>query len=427
MGFIPFERFKGLNNLLSVTNKGLRWLEQGDNIDITNQGGWQMRKGFRQRVSVDGHSIWSDGEILLYRTGTNLVRLFPNMSTLILRTDLNINELPMSYLSLLGKIYYSDGKDKGVIMNGVYNRTWGVTEPRQPLCTTITGTLSKGIYKVITTYIRSDGQESGASVPTAIELTDDVHAIRVITEASSDPTIAAISVYVTTPNGTAFRFYTRTTNAINMIDIVDVTSVAALTYPLETQHLSTLPPGVLLTTYKSRVLVAENYNIWCSLPFSYELCNRSEDYISFAKPVRMLCAVDDGLWVGTEQETYFLVGDNPPYKIDKTIPYGVIEGQWATDVPGEKLLRDDIKGKVAIWGSSKGICVGGANGFFLNLTENTYNFPIASIGHGIVRENNEMNQFLMLVKEPLDNPNVERPFKNEAHLILPGFTINAHT
>lgn len=421
MSLIPFERFKGLNNLLSVTEKGIRWLERGDNIDITNSGGWKIRKGFRQRKAIDGHSLWSDGDICLYREGTNLVRLFPDSSTLNLRTNLSSNELPMSYLSLLGKIYYSDGRNKGVIVHN-QNRTWGLTEPKQPVCTTILGTLSKGIYKVITTYIRNDGQESGASQPTTVELSDDSHAIRVLTEASNDPTVNAIFVYVTTPNGTAFHFFTRTTNAINIIDISSVTS---LTFPLETQHLSTLPPGVFLTLYKARVLLVENYNLWCSMSYSYELCNRGIDYMSFPKPINMVCVVDDGLWIGTEQETYFMSGDIPPYKIEKTIPYGIVEGQWASDVSGEKLLRDDIKGKVAIWGSTKGICVGGAGGFFLNLTENNYNFPVAIAGHGILRENNEMNQFVMFLKEPTDNVNVESAFKNEVRLILPGFTINA--
>jgi hypothetical protein len=202
-------------------------------------------------------------------------------------------------------------------------------------------------------------------------------------------------------------------------------AVDKLGYPLETQGLFTLPPGVFLTYYKSRILVVENYNIWCSTPFSYELCKRESDYITFETPVRMLSAVDDGLWVGTEKETYFLSGDVPPYKIEKTIPYGVMEGQWASDIPGEKLLRDDIKGKVAIWGSDKGICVGGSGGYFLNLTENTFNFPIAIHGHGIMRENSEMNQFVMFLKDSSDTDKIERVFKHEAHLELPGFIISA--
>jgi hypothetical protein len=424
MALIPFERFKGLNNLMSVTDKGLRWLEQALNIDITNQGGWKTRKGYDNLLSVNGHSLWSDGNICLYRTGTTLMRLFPNLTTATLRTGLSPNRLPMSYLSLIGKIYYSDGRDNGIIEFGA-SRSWGLALPKAPICTTIGGFLTKGIYRVILTYMRNDGQESGSSLPTLIELSAGNSGIRVITEPSLDATVSYICVYVTTPNGTSFRLFHKVTNAINTVDIIDVKSVNNLTVKLETENLETLPPGVLINYYKSRILLVENYNIWCSMPFSYELCKRESDYVSFETPIRMLAVVEDGLWVGLDNVTYFLLGETPPYKIDKIIPYGVIEGQWASDVAGEKLLRDDIKGKVCLWSSTKGICVGGTGGYFLNLTENTYNFPIALTGHGFVRENDEMNQFILFLKDAIDNPNVESAFKNSANLELPGFTINA--
>lgn len=413
-----FSKFRGLNNILPESERKIAFLTQADNVDITDTFGFRLRKGIVKRGTIAGHSLWSDDEICLYREGTSLKRFLPNESTITLRSDLSADPLPMFYLSLLGKVYYSDGRDKGIIKNGI-NRSWGLIVPPAPVASTITGTLLRGKYGIITTYIRNDGQESGASSITDVELADDAHAIRIFTEPSSDSSVSKIAIYVTTPNGTEFTFYTKVSNAINSVDI---TSMAFLGYPVATQYLSTIPAGVFLTIYNGRVFMVDNYVIWHSEPFSYELCKRSKNTISFDSPVNMLVAVDDGLWVGTDKQIMFLSGDVPPFKVAKVIPYGALNGSWVSEIPGEMLPGDEIKGQVAMFKSAQGICVAGAGGLFINLTENTFAFPSAISGHGLLRESNELNQLLIFLKDTAENVESYRNFVTEGYGILPALT-----
>ena len=425
-GFVIANKFRGLNNLLSEAQQKLIWFLQADNVDITDTYGYKLRKGAVLQLALNGHSLWSDNNIMLCRQGTNLKRIYPDLTVATLRTDLSSTPLPMSYLPLLGKVFYSDGRNTGIVENNI-SRSWGLVVPKMPVVSTIAGTLTRGLYKIVTTYKRNDGQESGASVPTEIELTDDFHAVRVLTEPSMDGTVTGISVYVTMPNGTEFALYQKVSNAINMVDI---TSVNNLEYPLETQFLSQMPPLSNLTLYNGRIYGAETFNIWYTEAFSYELCRRAKNIIGFEKPVRLIAAMDDGLWVGTEKEIVFLSGANPPFSVGKTIPFGVVEGSCAIDVPGDMFGKDRygqnlIRGKAAVWGSDQGICIGASGGYFINATEEYFAFPFAVGGFGALRESNELNQFLMFLKDISANNDLYRSFVNEVRTILPEVGINA--
>lgn len=425
-GFGGVDKFRGLNNLLSESKQSFSWLLQGENVDITDTFGFRLRAGSQKQVTIDGHSLWSDNNIRLCRQGANLKRIYTDLTILTLRSDLSTNPLPMFYLSLLGKVFYSDGRDTGIIENNV-NRSWGLKVPPMPVATTITGTLTQGIYKIAITYVRNDGQESGSSVITEIELIDDLHAVRILTEPSSDETVIGISVYVTTPNGTEFALYQKVSNGINAVDI---TSVDNLQHPLATQYLSPMPPISRLTLYNGRIYGVETYNLWYTEPFSYELCCRSKNVIGFERPILMVAAMDDGLWIGTDKEIVFLSGNNPPFQVDKTIPYGVVEGSWAMDVSGEMFGKDRygqniIRGKAAVWGSTQGVCIGASGGYFINATEEYFAFPFAVGGFGLLRESEELNQFLMFLKDTSANNDLYRSFTNEVRAILPEVGINA--
>jgi len=423
------DNFKGLNNLLPESEQSITSLRQALNIDMTNTGGFRMRKGallIKAVGSFNPHSFWSDNKICLIRIGTTL-QSFNGTTLQPLRSDLDMDLVSpeMSYLSILGNVYYSDGKYMGIIESGV-DRSWGLKTPPSPVLTvkedSIDRMMNTGTYAIITTYVRNDGQESGASPITEITLTNTSQYIQVLTEPSSDPAVSNIAIYVTTPNGTEFTLYTEVTNAINTVYI---DRLSFLDRTLTTQYLSPLPAGVFLTYHAGRIFVVRNTDIWHTEPFAYELCRVAKNFISFDTQINMLAAVDGGLWVGLEDRTLFLNGDTPPFRVAKEIPYGVVYGQWATDVPGEVLLDDRIEGKVLLWQSKRGMCLGGSNGLFRNLTENTYSFPQAVSGHGMYVRNNELDQFVVLLQDIADSIEKYVNFITGVQVKLPGLTGSA--
>jgi len=110
----------------------------------------------------------------------------------------------------------------------------------------------------------------------------------------------------------------------------------------------------------------------------------------------MVRAVKDGLYVSTEYNTYYLNGYHPKeFFQTKVADYPAILG---TDVliDGRKIRSGEIKDKVVMWASTEGICIGGPEGLFENLTERKLVYPSANIGAGVCID----DRYVCLLKSP---------------------------
>ena len=117
----------------------------------------------------------------------------------------------------------------------------------------------------------------------------------------------------------------------------------------------------------------------------------------------MLARVDNGLFVGTTIETFFLhmadaVLDGGMQAQRSVAPYGVVPG---TQQP---ILAEDTgikaQGNMQIWASARGVCLGGSGGTFINLTENTYSYPPGALGAAIVREQQGLTHYVCAMQQP---------------------------
>ena len=117
----------------------------------------------------------------------------------------------------------------------------------------------------------------------------------------------------------------------------------------------------------------------------------------------MLCRVDNGLFVGTTIETFFLdmadaVLDGGMQAQRSVAPYGVVPG---TQQP---ILAEDTgikaQGNMQIWASARGVCLGGSGGTFINLTENAYSYPPGALGAAIVREQQGLTHYVCAMQQP---------------------------
>lgn len=122
-GEIIFDNFKGINNVADATNLDLQELVEAVNIDIDNEGRASRRDGYTRKYNPSGktHSLWSNDRIALFIEGTNLMRLYADYSTTVIRS--NVSNLPMEFVDVNEKVYYSNASVNGWVDTlGVDNR-----------------------------------------------------------------------------------------------------------------------------------------------------------------------------------------------------------------------------------------------------------------------------------------------------------------
>jgi hypothetical protein len=104
----------------------------------------------------------------------------------------------------------------------------------------------------------------------------------------------------------------------------------------------------------------------------------------------MVFPVDDGLFVGSDLETFWYGGKDPILNkkwdiVTQVAPYGVIPGT-VQPIKAEKLGIRGLQGNACIWTSRQGVCIGASSGFFMNLTQNKVSYPPGHVGTAVIRE-----------------------------------------
>jgi hypothetical protein len=405
---ITIKDFLGLNNILPAEELHVKenfrtvgyYLNKAINVDIDNKNKIKRRNGRDLKFAGNCHSIWSNGNICLFRSGEYLKSLSEDfLSATTLRSGIT-GSLDMAYLFLNNKVYYSDGNIRGVVENGV-SRSWGLDIPSVPiLSSSIPGSLKAGVYQTCLTYVRNDGQESGASDAASITLTNDTSGIRVSgIIASSDPTVDKIRIYVSRRDSEIFYLAYTLTNTNQMIDFTTFDGLSAI--PLKTQFLSAPPAGQILEYHGGMIHIGSFDVDWYTEPFKYELCNTMTNHIQFQNDLSIIGAVDDGIFYGTDEEILFARGAGPKtFKIEDKADYGAIFGTM------RKVKRPDV-GKneemstFIMFASKKGLCVGGSNGDLVNKTRDVYDYTATDIGAGFIRREHGIDQYIAVLGKSL--------------------------
>ena len=155
--------------------------------------------------------------------------------------------------------------------------------------------------------------------------------------------------------------------------------------PTTMKTFSDPPIGHLLDIYNGRMFIAQNEVVWYSEPWSYGWYDLARNYISFSDRITMLRAVRSGLFISTEKKIYFENGAQPKEFTEIVCAdYPAIE---RTDVMvhGNRIGDGSINGLALMFCSEKGICLGGPNGSFTNITSRKVTFPSARYGAGLNR------------------------------------------
>lgn len=387
---VAYMGFTGLRDDIPPDRFAITDLAVADNVDLDKSGKLSRRDGYRSvKSDTSVHSLWADdsGLIALYMAGYQLKKLNLDYSS----TDLALmtSRDRMSYCWVNNLVYFSNGVDNG-IYDTVNNRvrSWGMHRPGPTGISISVGVLPAGRYQVTTTFLRSDGQESGCGPAQYVDVPDG-SSLQLTPPVSNDPDVVARVVYATTQNGNMLYQSQVVPNSL----ATAVYNGGDLSRPLETQFLQEPPAGQYVAFYRGRMYVARGDTIFVSSDFGYELFDLRR-YIQLDSDITMLAVMTDkdqvdaamnsGLFIGTERSCGVLVGSSPEdFQYVPKTNYGAINGAMAM-VDGALYGDGSATARqIPMWLSANGICAGMPNMQINNITRTKYTIPASGQGAGL--------------------------------------------
>jgi len=385
--------FKGLRNNVGTDGFELGDLDAAQNVDIDDAGDALLRRG-HPAASIAGatHSLWSDGTTCLAVNAGSLVQIHPDLSTSQLRSGMS--DAPVSYDSPpgSGRVYWSDGVRSGVVEAG-RNRSWGLEVPPTLSARATGGALPPGRYQFAATFLRIDGQESGAARAGLLELTS-TGGLEITVPQPSDTDVVEVAVYVSKTDGAAL-YYERSLSVGTTS--TTVAAVPTGTRVLAAQHLSNPPAGSIVAYFAGRMLVAANGVIYPSRPYAYELFDLREAVPFGGARIDLLAPVSDGVFVAAGDQTIFLAGRDPStWVYTVKAAYGAIPGTAVRSFGG--VFAPDRDEQCVMWASPRGVCAGFDGGRFVNFTEDRFAFPVQPAGAGVIRPWRGTQQYITTLR-----------------------------
>jgi hypothetical protein len=359
---VNYDRFpKGVDNRRSDTDMQAGSLRLGSNVDILNSGRARRRRGISQAIAAEGaHSVAAFGSRMVFATATTLELVNASFTRRTLLTDARLAK-PVSFAPMNGDIYFSNEDINGKVNAADAFEPWGITPPA--IAPALAAPAGVRIVQVTCTFVVANpldatlaGEESGAPAASLVSCTDAPEILVTQIPQSADARVKWTRLYVTDLDGTVFYQQVdvpagRTTYTIR--------SPLALGQQLLTQFMAPPPPGHALTACLGRIYIASGNLVIHTQPLRCGLMDPEADYFMYPERVRMVKAVQDGVFVGS-RETHFLSGVGTDARSTPTVlPYGAIEGS-AIDLPNS----EDV-----MWLSERGFIRGSNGGGVKNLTE----------------------------------------------------------
>lgn len=361
--------FKGVRNDVSPERFDKDDLQVCANIELDDTGRPSQRGGTTVIDAEPLHSLWANDELCYgVREGT-LQRLHPGLTWQNLNVPIAGERV--AYARTGNDVFFSDGLRTGIVGTDGY-RPWGIAVPPQPTFVKGFGSLSPGKYLVTMTYVRRDGKESGASPVFTLDIAQGEGVVFTL-PVSTDPWAETKNLYISDCNGEVPYLIGVIDNSVTTAGVWQMPAGRTLT--VRTLRMGPPPAGHVLGYYKGRVYVAENNYLWYSQPYEFELVHRAMNFLGFTSPVRTFAAVSDGIFIGSDDETIFMRGDDPKDFTRKQVaPYGTVLGTEVM-IPEHEFGKGDRQSPVMGWMSTEGFCVGFDGGDFTNLTGGRYTPP----------------------------------------------------
>lgn len=356
---------KGINTVAQETALPKGYVREAVNVDLTTEGTIRRRRGQVLLNTDPLHSLYAvpSRDILLAGQGGHLVQVSPSGQ---MATPLHpMGHGEFDYCDYNGDVYaVCENEAVWLPADEGHFRPVGVPTPNGWEVEVVTGGLCAGTYQVSMALQDHRGEMSGLAPVRLVEVPEGGglrftnmpihphwHVLPCVSEANGevlyqiDPVPAVLPEFVITepPKGAV----------------------------VETQHLTPMPRGHRITWHHGRLFVAQHDTVYFSQPMRPRMCNTTEDFIQFVGRIRMLTALDTGVYVGDDRGVWFLQGDdaqNFQQKRVSDVPcvYGSDTVVDSTDVSNEAV---GPQGPVALWLTEGGYSLGLTTGQVVPMTD----------------------------------------------------------
>jgi hypothetical protein len=394
---VIFRQFEGINNVADTHRLKASELRGATNVYVDDSRAVVRREGYGAPLAstAGAHSLFAADDVMLYRMGTSLYRLFPDRTSLEIATGFAAGA-KMAYAPAPGRIFMSDGFTQRWT-DGEVVRTWGIRPPTVQPSGAVAGQgkTPKGKYLFAVTYLRADGEESGTPASGSVELTgvSGINFTGIPVSAQADVSLKAI--YLTKPNGKKLYRALVIPNATTTADYFGTTH--DLSVELVTQFRREPPPGRVLAFFNGRMLVGDGRFLWYNPdPYKLELFSAVK-----VRPqpsnVNSLAVMEDGVFVGLDTRIDFHAGaDFEDASVSDKAKYGACFGGVAY-LEGNR-AGNGLPGRAAIMVTKRGLAVCGNQGVFQNVTDSRYRYAVPNSVASVAREVNGFSQLVAVMR-----------------------------
>jgi hypothetical protein len=142
----------------------------------------------------------------------------------------------------------------------------------------------------------------------------------------------------------------------------------------------------LVCIFAGRAWLAVDNYLFYSEPFAFGRFCLSDSWQMYPGRLRMVAATKDGLWVGTNEGVWSVLGTNPKEMVPERVSDApVLEGSEA-EIDATKFGAGKMYKRALMFTTEAGICIGANQGFFLNVTEPRLTYTATIKGAGLFRD-----------------------------------------
>jgi hypothetical protein len=159
------------------------------------------------------------------------------------------------------------------------------------------------------------------------------------------------------------------------------------------------PLATEIEHYNGRIYLANDRWLWATELYLYDLVDKTRNFIPFEDPITMVRAVNDGCYVGTTRQLFFLSGlFAQGMKRTTVMDAPVIRGS-AVSVPTANVhpaarTQPVPEGDSPVFLTRDGVCLGLDGGQVYNLTRGRVVFPGAVSAAALYREDQGANSYV---------------------------------
>lgn len=383
---LTYEGFTGINNVLPEHRMASGDLLQAQDVNIGLTGEVMRRDGLTLLSEQCHKNLHPANGFMLATCGSALTAIHPDGERHMIHPALG--SARVWYCDLPdGRTTYSNGLIHGVTdgRSGVERSVAMPESLGQP--DACFGALEPGQYRYSLSWVRLSDRIEGPAISSApLALAQGGLRLDGLPELEGH----ALYVYLSGKDGEGA--YLAGTAMGPSFEFTG--SNTALVLPCRTLEAEPFPVGTVTAFWRGRVLVAQGNVLWASRPMAPHLSDW-RDFKPFPAPITAIQPVEDGVYVGTQQDLVFLAGTEWEQLAYVPTQRGPVVLGSGVSAPGHRLkLGDGTGGGQAMLCIAGGEVVAGfGGGQTSSLTANRYRTAVKEVS-ATFREVNGIPQYL---------------------------------